>query len=935
MKKYILLLLCLLAHFSLFAADGINNQLSCNIYWTTKMYSTFGGYQWNFQVNIFNHSAKIITITNIVLRASGMQNSSINDVNGDFAQGSNKSFSRMISNRYFEPQLPACDIYYTLDGVEYVKKSDDGIRTFSLSSYNLKVFKGNTNQLTTNFSESVVWTSENTEIATVDSNGLISGKKEGTTIINATSSDGTFMASCTVEVIANAIAISQNSADLFVEDKLQLSYSNVIAEMPVKSVSWKSSNEKIVTVSSEGLVTAVSQGNAVVTVTSDEGYGEASCMVTVSKRPLTITANNQQRVYGDEDPTFTLSYSGFVNGDSESKITLPTISCDAKINSNVGDYEIKLSGGASNKYELTLIPGTLTISKAKLIAFAGDYLKRPGEDNPLFVISYSGFKCNETKDVLIEEPTISCSATKDSPAGTYPVTLSGGQATNYDIELKDGALRVSNTYALSVSIEGNATVMLDSEKIDQFGTYTIFEGESHVISFKADYGYQFEKITINGNDITNSLDNGTYTVSNIDNNISIVVKTKEMELEFSNDGINYKTVSYAKSTLVVRKGDYKGHIVIPSTINYEGIDWTVVGIEDNAFYGCAGLLTVSIPNSILASNIGISLFSNSSDLAAIIWDAHFALTGTILGTIQNPNILVYVTSTDYAPQNIKNVIVGQSAKEIVLTDAENGNNFYCPKEFTAEKISYAHRFGMESGFGGQAKGWETIALPFTVSEITHESKGKLLPFGSWNSNSSEKPFWLCSLSESGFSRATAIEANTPYIICMPNNSSEYEEEFNLSGNVTFSATNAKVLASNSVNESKSNSKTFIPAFCAQDKSSTVYALNVNNNYHSELGGYTEGSAFVSGLRAVSPFEGYMTTSDSNAKRAFLIDFSETTSIYEIPTTGMKDGIHKIFNLNGQLVMKVNSQSEMEEVLKQLPAGVYTVNGKIISIKRYR
>ena len=166
---------------------------------------------------------------------------------------------------------------------------------------------------------------------------------------------------------------------------------------------------------------------------------------------------------------------------------------------------------------------------------------------------------------------------------------------------------------------------------------------------------------------------------------------------------------------------------------------------------------------------------------------------------------------------------------------------------------------------------------------------------------------------------------------MPNNS-DYDSSFNLSGNVTFSASNVKVPVSSSVTTSQSNSKTFIPAFCAQEKSSTVYALNVNNSYHSELGSYTEGSAFVSDLRKVSPFEAYMTTSDSNAKRAFLIDFSETTGIDEIPTTDMKDGIHKVYNLNGQLVKQTNSQQELDETLRQLPAGVYVVNGKKTIIK---
>lgn len=324
-------------------------------------------------------------------------------------------------------------------------------------------------------------------------------------------------------------------------------------------------------------------------------------------------------------------------------------------------------------------------------------------------------------------------------------------------------------------------------------------------------------------------------------------------------------------------------------------------------------------------------FRDCTRLSSIIWDAEFVMPSDIVST-NTTNMLFYTKDASYAPSNIRNVIVNGTAKEIVLSDASSSNNFYCPREFTAENISYTHNYRMTSGLDGQARGWETIALPFTVGEITHESKGKLLPFGAWTSTSDAKPFWLCSLSGSGFTRATSIQANTPYIICMPNNN-DYDSSFNLSGNVTFSATNVKVPVSSSVTTAKSNGKTFIPAFCAQEKASGVYALNVNNSYHTEAGGYTEGSAFVSDLRAVSPFEAYMTTDASNAKRAFFIEFNETTGIDEIPSADNKGGLHKVFNLNGQLVKKANTQSELDETLKQLPTGVYIINGKKTVIKR--
>ena len=559
---------------------------------------------------------------------------------------------------------------------------------------------------------------------------------------------------------------------------------------------------------------------------------------------VTITAKSYTITYGDALPTFEYSSTG------EPLAGTPEITCTAGSRPDAGTYDIVVSKGTLMNNSVEYVKGTLTVRKATLTATADNYVKYQGEDNPMFTISYSGFKYNDTETVLSKKPTASCSATKYSPVGTYQITLSGGAAKNYDFVYVSGLLTIKNTTT-----------------------------------------------------------------------------------EFSEGGIKYKVLDFPSKTVAVDKGTYSGHVVIPATVSYDNLTWNVVGLSDLAFSDNAGVITVELPSSLQKNQIGKNVFSNCTALAAITWNGNFQMTDDMLGAVNNKNLLFYANNASYAPASVKNVVVNGTAKEIVLSDAESSNNFYCPKEFTAEKISYSHRYGMTSGYGGKAQGWESIALPFTVSEITHESKGKLLPFGAWTSTSDAKPFWLCKLNSSGFSRATTIEANTPYIICMPNNGDRYDEEYCLSGNVTFSATKAKVLASNSVNESKSNSKTFIPAFCAQDKSSTVYALNVNNSYHSELGGYTEGSAFVSDLRKVSPFEAYITTSAANAKRAFLIDFSETTGIDEIPTTDMKDGTHKIYNLNGQLVKQTKSQQELDETLKQLPAGVYVVNGKKTIVKR--
>ena len=84
---------------------------------------------------------------------------------------------------------------------------------------------------------------------------------------------------------------------------------------------------------------------------------------------------------------------------------------------------------------------------------------------------------------------------------------------------------------------------------------------------------------------------------------------------------------------------------------------------------------------------------SSPELAAIIWNPEVVFTGKV----NNPNLLFYVKDKKYAPNDIKNVVVNGEAEDIVLQDAESGNNFYCPKTFTAKRISYVHNYSMKSG----------------------------------------------------------------------------------------------------------------------------------------------------------------------------------------------------------------------------------------------
>ncbi|HEY4789229.1 MAG TPA: pectinesterase family protein [Bacteroidales bacterium] len=169
--------------------------------------------------------------------------------------------------------------------------------------------------------------------------------------------------------------------------------------------------------------------------------------MTIGKATLNATADNKTKTYGDAIPAFTVSYSGFVNGENSSVVTTaPSVTTTATAASPAGDYDLTVgTDGVAANY--TIVPATtlgkLTINKASLTAKADDVTKKHGEANPTFTITYTGFVNGDTK-ASITEPTASSTADANSGVGTYPITLLGGSAANYNITLVNGTLTVTS-----------------------------------------------------------------------------------------------------------------------------------------------------------------------------------------------------------------------------------------------------------------------------------------------------------------------------------------------------------------------------------------------------------------------------------------------------------------------------------------------------------
>ena len=171
---------------------------------------------------------------------------------------------------------------------------------------------------------------------------------------------------------------------------------------------------------------------------------EVAYRYTIKSVELTAKVNDASRVYGDNNPAFNITYSGFINGDNESVITTkPTVTTTATASSNVGTYPVSISGGVAQNYTLKYETGTLTITKAALEVSVNDATKVYGSENPVFTLNYSGLKNNETKPSWEKSPTFSTVADKKSDVGSYQVSVDCS-ATNYNItKINPGKLTIT------------------------------------------------------------------------------------------------------------------------------------------------------------------------------------------------------------------------------------------------------------------------------------------------------------------------------------------------------------------------------------------------------------------------------------------------------------------------------------------------------------
>jgi uncharacterized protein YjdB len=133
--------------------------------------------------------------------------------------------------------------------------------------------------------KNVTWASSNTTIATVSSSGSVTAKAAGSTTITVRTADGSKTATCTVTVSAGTVSVTgvtlSKTALTLVPGKSETLTAMVLPTTATKkTVKWSSSNSGVATINN-GIITAVKDGTATITVTTDDSNKTSTCKVTV------------------------------------------------------------------------------------------------------------------------------------------------------------------------------------------------------------------------------------------------------------------------------------------------------------------------------------------------------------------------------------------------------------------------------------------------------------------------------------------------------------------------------------------------------------------------------------------------------------------------------------------------------------------------------
>ena len=225
---------------------------------------------------------------------------------------------------------------------------------------------------------------------------------------------------------------------VFGEDLEEIAYSSLWGCSKIKTIVF--SGKKINKIYKDAFNIGYSEINPNLKFYMAEGVDYSEFLPNYSKE--------QFKSLGHFLETATKEYDGQTPALSFSS-NLPDFNCELaspkSIDKNAGIHnsQIPVTFSNNNLSFQSTFSASYTITKAPLAISVGEYNRPYGTDNPEVRVEYSGFKDDETADVLSKQPQIHIEADKNSPVGKYTISVTGAEAQNYSISYEYGILTVT------------------------------------------------------------------------------------------------------------------------------------------------------------------------------------------------------------------------------------------------------------------------------------------------------------------------------------------------------------------------------------------------------------------------------------------------------------------------------------------------------------
>ena len=421
-----------------------------------------------------------------------------------------------------------------------VKAKAVNVTEVTLDKTELTLTEGETETLTATVkpdnadNRKVTWSSDKTEVATVDGDGNVTAVKPGEAVVTVTTEDGGKTATCKVTVKAKAVNVTEVTLDktelTLTEGETETLTATVRPDnADNRKVTWSSDKTDVATVGGDGRVTAVKAGEAVVTVTTEDGGKTATCKVTVKAKTVSVTE-------------VTLDKTELTLTEGETETLTATVRPD-----NADNRKVTWS---SDKTDVATVDGAGRVTAVK----AGEAV--------ITVTTEDGGK------------TASCKVTVK--AKTVPVT---------GVEV--------NPWAVTLSVRGTSKLSYTIRPADATNQNVKWESESPSVATVDSEG-NVQGVAAGTAKICVTTEDGgfksycTVTVKKAESKFEVGGLWYEY----------FYSPNLARVIPDPDGSKYGGNISIPGQIEYGGITYSVVQIWCRAFYECADLKSVTLGEGI-------------------------------------------------------------------------------------------------------------------------------------------------------------------------------------------------------------------------------------------------------------------------------------------------------------------------------------------------